>query len=139
MVYLCQKENPGTPSSLVPPPATSSPCTRASLPAPAPPRLVASSSPSSNYAQQVPQRPTADTDHHEMDLLHMYCKMGYLDSARKVFDKMPRKDVASWNAMVSSLSQSSNPCETLEILWRIQMESVELNFVSILNLPPIVS
>lgn len=45
----------------------------------------------------------------------MYCEMGHLDNARKVFDKMPRKDIASWNAMISGLSQSSNPCEVLEI------------------------
>lgn len=48
-------------------------------------------------------------------LVDMYCKMGHLDNARKVFDKMPGKDVASWNAMISGLSQSSNPCEVLEI------------------------
>nr|KYP50757.1 Pentatricopeptide repeat-containing protein At2g39620 family [Cajanus cajan] len=72
-------------------------------------------------------------------LVDMYCKMSHLDSARKVFDKMPLKDVASWNAMISGLSQSSNPCEALEIFWRMQMEGVEPDSVSILNLAPAVS
>ncbi|XP_061374414.1 pentatricopeptide repeat-containing protein At2g39620 [Gastrolobium bilobum] len=72
-------------------------------------------------------------------LIDMYCKMGHLDSARKVFDKMPRKDIASWNAMISGLSQSLNPYEALEMLWTMQMERVEPDYVSILNLAPAVS
>ncbi|XP_057436404.1 pentatricopeptide repeat-containing protein At2g39620 [Lotus japonicus] len=72
-------------------------------------------------------------------LVDMYCKMGHLDSARKVFDKMPRKDVTSWNVMISGLSQSSNLCEALEMVWSMQMEGVEPDSVSILNLAPAVS
>ncbi|KAL2329611.1 hypothetical protein Fmac_017192 [Flemingia macrophylla] len=72
-------------------------------------------------------------------LVDMYCKMGHLDSARMVFEKMPLKDVASWNAMISGLSQSSNPSEALEIFWRMQMERVEPDSVSIMNLAPAVS
>lgn len=72
-------------------------------------------------------------------LVDMYCKMGHLDSARKVFDKMPMKDVASWNTMISGYSQSSNPCEAMEIFRRMQKEGVEPDSVSILNLAPAVS
>ncbi|MCI29139.1 pentatricopeptide repeat-containing protein, partial [Trifolium medium] len=38
---------------------------------------------------------------------------------------MPKKDVASWNVMISGLSQSLNPCEALEMFWKMQMEGVE--------------
>ena len=72
-------------------------------------------------------------------LVDMYCKMGHLDSAKKIFDKMPMKDVASWNAMISGLSQSSNPCEAMEIFRSMQLEGVEPDSVSILNLAPAVS
>ncbi|KAK7340864.1 hypothetical protein VNO77_21580 [Canavalia gladiata] len=72
-------------------------------------------------------------------LVDMYCKMGHLDSARKIFDKIPRKDITSWNAMISGLSQSSNPFGALETFWRMQMEGVEPDSVSILNLAPAVS
>ncbi|CAJ1840481.1 unnamed protein product [Sphenostylis stenocarpa] len=72
-------------------------------------------------------------------LVDMYSKMGHLDSARKVFDKMPVKDVASWNAMISGLSQSLNPREAMEIFRTMQMEGVEPDSVSILNLAPAVS
>lgn len=72
-------------------------------------------------------------------LIDMFCKMGHLDSARKIFDKMPKKDIASWNAMISGLSQGSNPCEALEMFWSMQMEGVVPDSVSILNLAPAVS
>ncbi|XP_051133692.1 pentatricopeptide repeat-containing protein At3g16610 [Andrographis paniculata] len=32
-------------------------------------------------------------------LINMYAKCGRMDAAKKVFDKMPHKDVVSWNAM----------------------------------------
>jgi pentatricopeptide repeat protein len=72
-------------------------------------------------------------------LIDMFCKMGHLDSARKLFDKMPKKDVASWNVMISGLSQSLNPCEALEMFSKMLMEGVEPDTVSILNLAPAVS
>ncbi|XP_057753682.1 pentatricopeptide repeat-containing protein At2g39620 [Arachis stenosperma] len=72
-------------------------------------------------------------------LVDMYCKMGHFDSARKVFDRMSRKDVASWNAMISGLSQSSVPSEAMGIFRTMQMEGVEPDSVSILNLAPAVS
>ncbi|KAJ1435529.1 Tetratricopeptide-like helical domain superfamily [Sesbania bispinosa] len=47
------------------------------------------------------------------------------------------QDIASRE--LECLSQSSNPCEALEIFWRMQMEGVEPDSVSILNLAPAVS
>ncbi|XP_054822611.1 pentatricopeptide repeat-containing protein At2g39620-like isoform X1 [Prosopis cineraria] len=58
-------------------------------------------------------------------LVDMYCKLGDLDSARKIFDKMPKKDITSWNAMIAGLSQSSNLCQALEIFRSMQMEGLE--------------
>ncbi|XP_058765225.1 pentatricopeptide repeat-containing protein At2g39620-like [Vicia villosa] len=72
-------------------------------------------------------------------LVNMFCKMGRLDSARKVFDKMLKKDAASWNVMISGLSQSLNPSEALEMFRKMQMEGLEPDTVSILNLAPAIS
>ncbi|KAK4279444.1 hypothetical protein QN277_011228 [Acacia crassicarpa] len=72
-------------------------------------------------------------------LVDMYCKLGHLDSARKVFDKMPKKDITSWNAMIAGSSQSSDLCQALEIFRSMQMEGFEPDSVSLLNLAPAVS
>uniref|UniRef100_F6HN86 DYW domain-containing protein n=1 Tax=Vitis vinifera TaxID=29760 RepID=F6HN86_VITVI len=42
-------------------------------------------------------------------LVDMYSKMGDLKRAREVFDKMPKRDVVAWNAMIAGLSQSEDP------------------------------
>ncbi|KAF5179513.1 Pentatricopeptide repeat [Thalictrum thalictroides] len=34
-------------------------------------------------------------------LIDMYAKCGKVDTARKLFDKMPKRDVVAWSAMVS--------------------------------------
>lgn len=38
-------------------------------------------------------------------LISMYCKCGDLDSAWKLFLEMPKKDVITWNAMISGYAQ----------------------------------
>jgi len=72
-------------------------------------------------------------------LVDMYCKMGDLKLARKVFDKMPEKDVVAWSAMILGLSQSEDPIEVFGFIRSMQLSGVELNLVSILNLVPAVS
>ncbi|KAL3845866.1 hypothetical protein ACJIZ3_003269 [Penstemon smallii] len=48
-------------------------------------------------------------------LLDVYAKCGDLCSARKVFDEMSRRDIASWNALISGLAQGSRAHEALEL------------------------
>ncbi|CAL5365827.1 unnamed protein product [Camellia sinensis] len=73
-------------------------------------------------------------------LVDMYCKMGDLDLAREVFDRMPNKDVVAWNAMIAGLSQSSDPSEAFEFFHNMQLKSgIKPNSVSLLNLFPAVS
>ena len=42
-------------------------------------------------------------------LVDMYCKMGQLDRVREVFDKMPKPDIVSWNAIIASISEDGDP------------------------------
>ncbi|KAF7153778.1 hypothetical protein RHSIM_Rhsim01G0073600 [Rhododendron simsii] len=41
-------------------------------------------------------------------LITMYCKWGHIVEAERVFDEMPKKDLVSWNAMLSGYAQEGN-------------------------------
>ncbi|KAL5100799.1 hypothetical protein RYX36_005126 [Vicia faba] len=50
-------------------------------------------------------------------LLSMYAKLGNLEDARMMFEKMPDKDVVVWNIMISAYSGKGYPKESLEIVY----------------------
>ncbi|CAI9273531.1 unnamed protein product [Lactuca saligna] len=70
-------------------------------------------------------------------LIDMYCKCGHLVHAREVFDKIPKKDIVVWNAMVAGLSQSKDFTQAIEIFQSMQLrDGMEPNNVTLLNLFP---
>ncbi|KAH6786685.1 Tetratricopeptide repeat superfamily protein [Perilla frutescens var. hirtella] len=56
-------------------------------------------------------------------LLDVYAKCGDLDSACKMFDEMPKRDIASWNALISGLAQGNRPYEALKLFDRMSEEN----------------
>ncbi|KAI3960984.1 hypothetical protein MKW92_015990 [Papaver armeniacum] len=72
-------------------------------------------------------------------LVDFYCKVGKLDVAKEVFEKIPDLDVVAWNAMIAGFSQSVEPFEALRIFYKMQLAGIEPNLVSLLNLLPAVS
>ncbi|KAH9326422.1 hypothetical protein KI387_006600, partial [Taxus chinensis] len=48
-------------------------------------------------------------------LVSMYAKCGRIDVARHVFDKMPERDVVTWNALVDGLVQNGHDREALTL------------------------
>ncbi|XP_025811461.1 pentatricopeptide repeat-containing protein OGR1, mitochondrial-like [Panicum hallii] len=52
-------------------------------------------------------------------LLDSYAKCGDLPSARKVFDEMPVRDVATWNALLAGLAQGTEPDLALVLFRRL--------------------
>jgi len=52
-------------------------------------------------------------------LLDSYAKCGDLPSARKVFDEMPVRDVATWNALLAGLAQGTEPDLALALFRRL--------------------
>ncbi|MED6217573.1 hypothetical protein PIB30_018966 [Stylosanthes scabra] len=52
-------------------------------------------------------------------LLLMYVKLGCLEDAAMVFDKMPEKDLVVWNIMISAYAGNGYPKESLELLYRM--------------------
>ncbi|XP_077226250.1 pentatricopeptide repeat-containing protein DOT4, chloroplastic-like [Tasmannia lanceolata] len=48
-------------------------------------------------------------------LVDMYSRMGYLLSARRVFDEMPKRNLVSWNSMISGYGLNGYPVIALEL------------------------
>ncbi|GAV73326.1 PPR domain-containing protein/PPR_2 domain-containing protein/DYW_deaminase domain-containing protein [Cephalotus follicularis] len=66
-------------------------------------------------------------------LLDVYAKVGDLDSAQKVFDEMPVRDIASWNALISGLGHGNRPSYALDLLKRMIVEGWKPNEVTVLG------
>jgi pentatricopeptide repeat protein len=72
----------------------------------------------------------------ENSLLDMYAKCGRIDIARKLFDKMSKRDVISWNAMITGYKMHGHGEDALGIFNQMQQRSIKPNhatFVSILS------
>ncbi|KAH0910892.1 hypothetical protein HID58_034213 [Brassica napus] len=64
-------------------------------------------------------------------LLDAYSKNGDLISAHKLFDEMPVRDVASWNALIAGLASGNRAHEALELYKRMESEGVRRNEVTV--------
>ncbi|MCO5590908.1 hypothetical protein L7F22_044883 [Adiantum nelumboides] len=67
-------------------------------------------------------------------LVEMYVKCDFLEDARKVFDTMLRRDVVSWNLVLSAYAQNAKPLSVLELFEKMQRGGVEPNQVTFLVL-----
>jgi pentatricopeptide repeat protein len=66
----------------------------------------------------------------ENALIDMYAKCGCLEDARRVFDKMPQKDVISWNTMIVGYAQNGQGGEALNLFHEMQVTGVDPNVIS---------
>lgn len=69
-------------------------------------------------------------------LISMYARCGSMEDARLVFDKMVRRDVISWTAMIGGLAKSGLSTEAWAVFQEMQQAGVEPNrvtYMSILN------
>ncbi|XP_022772384.1 pentatricopeptide repeat-containing protein At1g34160 [Durio zibethinus] len=66
-------------------------------------------------------------------LLNVYAKVGDLGRARKVFDEMPQRDIASWNSLIFGLAQGNQASEALELFKRMEVEGLKPNEVTVLG------
>ena len=58
-------------------------------------------------------------------LIGGYIKNGDLETARKLFDEMPARNVATWNAMVAGLTNSGLNEESLGFFLAMQREGMQ--------------
>ncbi|KAF8411888.1 hypothetical protein HHK36_004446 [Tetracentron sinense] len=61
------------------------------------------------------------------NLLNMYCKCGEMDMARRLFDRMPKQDIISWNSLVSGYSQMGFNAQAMDVFSEARMAHVKLD------------
>ncbi|KAK6118418.1 hypothetical protein DH2020_047835 [Rehmannia glutinosa] len=64
----------------------------------------------------------------------MYAKCGSLEDGYTVFKRMPGRDVVSWNAMISGLSQNGLGFEAIELFEEMQLEGAKPDDVTFVNI-----
>lgn len=66
-------------------------------------------------------------------LIDMYGKCGQVDTARRLFDQIDRRDVVAWSAMISGYSQVNRCREALDLFKEMQEANVEPNEVTMVS------
>ncbi|MED6159243.1 hypothetical protein PIB30_040447 [Stylosanthes scabra] len=66
-------------------------------------------------------------------LVTMYVKCGEVESARRVFDGMPARDLISWNAMISGYAQNGHARRVLELYREMKLCRVTPDPVTLLG------
>ncbi|XP_057964678.1 pentatricopeptide repeat-containing protein At3g16610-like [Malania oleifera] len=72
----------------------------------------------------------------ECALIDMFAKCGSLIEARKVFDEMPIRDLASWSAMICGAVQSGQWVEALCLFRRMILEGLQPDSVVLATVLP---
>eukprot|EP01018_Ginkgo_biloba_P016631 Gb_04844 [translate_table: standard] len=70
----------------------------------------------------------------ETALIDMYAKCGSVEIARQVFDRMPHRNVVSWNAMIAGYVQKEYANEALTLFNEMQLTEIKPNSVTMLSL-----
>ncbi|XP_057816350.2 pentatricopeptide repeat-containing protein At1g11290, chloroplastic-like isoform X2 [Cryptomeria japonica] len=63
-------------------------------------------------------------------LVDMYAKCGRLDKARELFDKIPQRNVVSWNAMITGYVQNGFVEKALETFKQMQLMGLKPDYVT---------
>ncbi|KAM7270066.1 hypothetical protein ACFE04_029280 [Oxalis oulophora] len=66
-------------------------------------------------------------------LLHMYAKSGSIDDAEKIFDRLAKRDVVSWNSMLTAYAQHGHGKGAVELFEKMRRVGVAPNHISYLS------
>eukprot|EP01018_Ginkgo_biloba_P011240 Gb_08862 [translate_table: standard] len=69
-------------------------------------------------------------------LIDMYAKCGNVDVARHLFDKMSKRYVASWNAMIAGYTQNGCATEALTLFHQMQLGNITPDRATIVTILP---
>ncbi|KAI4295948.1 hypothetical protein L6164_035941 [Bauhinia variegata] len=67
-------------------------------------------------------------------LITMYAKCGHMDQSSAVFDKMSKKDLVSWNAMIAGCSQNGYVCKALFLFSEMRANCQTPDSITIVSL-----
>ncbi|KAL9462115.1 hypothetical protein AB3S75_000168 [Citrus x aurantiifolia] len=67
-------------------------------------------------------------------MVDMYAKCDRLDCAYKLFDEMPDRDVASWNAMLVGFAQMGFLEKVLCLFYNMRLVGIQADFVTVMGL-----
>lgn len=63
-------------------------------------------------------------------LISMYGKCGEVDVSRKIFDRMPDKDLVSWNSIIAIYASKGMSSEAFQLLEDMLQDGAELNIIT---------
>lgn len=63
-------------------------------------------------------------------LIHLYAECGELDDARKMFDKMPERNVVSWTSLICGYARRGLPKEAVSLFFEMVAAGVKPNAVT---------
>eukprot|EP01018_Ginkgo_biloba_P022537 Gb_14902 [translate_table: standard] len=66
-------------------------------------------------------------------LVDMYAKCGSIEEASNVFNKLIRRDVASWNAMIAGYAQNGFGKEALQLFEQMQQTGLKPNYITFIG------
>lgn len=66
-------------------------------------------------------------------LVDMYAKVGSLNKAREMFEVLPTKNTATWNAMISGYAQHGISNKALELFKQMQLENVKIDRITLIS------
>ncbi|GMY33305.1 pentatricopeptide repeat-containing protein At3g24000, mitochondrial [Fagus crenata] len=66
-------------------------------------------------------------------LVTMYGKSGMMVDAKKVFQKMPKRDEVTWNALIGGHSGNEEPNEAVAAFKSMREDGVPANYITIVN------
>ncbi|XP_062115997.1 pentatricopeptide repeat-containing protein At1g11290, chloroplastic [Humulus lupulus] len=69
-------------------------------------------------------------------VVNLYAKCGRIDEAYKMFDRMPERDLVSWNTIIAGYAQNGHAKKALSLIVRMQDESQRPDSITLVTVLP---